>query len=187
MVGLWMDLLQRTVCPSPGTATHFCGQPELALCWRTRVTHDRWTVFLTNKCQTLEGVDHSWNGQSEAHSFCFGRKLNHTRVAQESERQKLQIWLSAFSFVHATDMQHIQNFMSFSSATLNLTSRDRHQLQLGMSLESRDVNVSLPIGRLARHKGQIHFLCLARRSHDLNKISWCEPTNHEAMTLFSSL
>ena len=56
-------------------------------CWRTRVTHDRRAVFLTNKCQTLEGVDHSQNRQSKAHSFCFSRKLNPTGAAQESERQ----------------------------------------------------------------------------------------------------
>ena len=45
-------------------------------CWRTRVTHDRQTVFLTNKCQTSEGVDHFRNRQSKAHSFYFSRKLN---------------------------------------------------------------------------------------------------------------
>ena len=56
-------------------------------CWRTRVTHDRQTVFLTNECQTLEGVDHSRNRQSKAHSFCFSRKLKPTSVAQESKRQ----------------------------------------------------------------------------------------------------
>ena len=50
-------------------------------------THDRRVVFLTNKCQTLEGVDHFRNRQSEAHSFYFSWKLNPTRVAQESKRQ----------------------------------------------------------------------------------------------------
>ena len=62
-------------------------------CWRTRVTHDRRTVFLTNKCQTSEGVNHFRNRQSEAHSFCFSRKLNPTRVAQESTLP----WVCAFS------------------------------------------------------------------------------------------
>ena len=56
-------------------------------CWRTRVTHDRRTVFFTNECQTLEGVDHSRNRQSKAHSFCFSRKLKPTSMAQESKRQ----------------------------------------------------------------------------------------------------
>ena len=35
---------------------------------------------------------------------------------------------------------------SSSSVTLDLTSGDRYQPQLGISLEIRDVNVSLPIG-----------------------------------------
>ena len=43
--------------------------------------------FLTNQCQTLEGVDHSRNRQSKAHSFCFSRKLNPTSVVWESKRQ----------------------------------------------------------------------------------------------------
>ena len=45
--------------------------------------------FLTNECQTLEGVDHSRNRQSKAHSFCFSRKSKPTSVAWESKRQKL--------------------------------------------------------------------------------------------------
>ena len=44
-----------------------------------RMTDER--SFLTNECQTLEGVDHSRNGQSKAHSFCFGRKLKPTGAA----------------------------------------------------------------------------------------------------------
>ena len=48
--------------------------------------------FLTNECQTLEGVDHSRNRQSKAHSFCFSRKLNPTSAAWESKRQ---LFLSA--------------------------------------------------------------------------------------------
>ena len=47
---------------------------------------DEWS-FLTNECQTLEGVDHSRNGQSKAHSFCFSRKLKPTSTAQESKQQ----------------------------------------------------------------------------------------------------
>ena len=42
----------------------------------------------------------------------------------------------------------IVNCKSSSSVTLDLTSRDRYQLQLGILLESRGINVSLPIGRL---------------------------------------
>ena len=49
------------------------------------MTHDRRTVFLMNKCQTSEGVDHFWNGWSKAHSFHFSRKSNPTGGAQESE------------------------------------------------------------------------------------------------------
>ena len=41
-------------------------------------------------------------------------------------------------------------FESSSSITLDLTSRDRYQLQLEISSEDPNVNVSLPIGRLAR-------------------------------------
>ena len=52
-------------------------------------TRDAWQMngytwqtnsFLTNKCQTSEGVDHSRNRQSEALSFCFSRKLQPTSV-----------------------------------------------------------------------------------------------------------
>ena len=53
----------------------------------------------------------------------------------------------------------IVNYRSSSSVTLDLTSRDRYQPQLGISLESRDINVSLPIGRLARHPVKIEFPC----------------------------
>ena len=42
-------LITKTTFPSP------------RCCWRTCATHDRRTVFLTNKCQTSEGVDHSRN------------------------------------------------------------------------------------------------------------------------------
>ena len=42
--------------------------------------------FLTNGCQTLEGVDHSRNGWIKAHSFHFSRKLKPTSAAQESKR-----------------------------------------------------------------------------------------------------
>ena len=46
-------------------------------CWRTHAMHDRRTAFLTNKkCQTSEGVDHSQNRQSKAHSFYFSQKSN---------------------------------------------------------------------------------------------------------------
>ena len=63
------------LCPAAACSRH---QMLIApqACWRTRAMHDRRTVFLTNKCQTSKGVDHSWNRQSKAHSFCFSRKLN---------------------------------------------------------------------------------------------------------------
>ena len=44
----------------------------------------------------------------------------------------------------------IVNCKSSSSVTLDLTSRDRYQLQLEISSEDPNINVSLPIGRLAR-------------------------------------
>ena len=37
-----------------------------------------------NKCQTLEGIDHSRNRQSIAHSFCFSRKLKPTSAVLSS-------------------------------------------------------------------------------------------------------
>ena len=48
----------------------------------------------------------------------------------------------------------VVNHKSSSSATLDLTSRDRYQLQLEISSEDPNINVSLPIGRLARQPGQ---------------------------------
>ena len=55
-------------------------KPKVHSRMKLSITHDRRTVFLTNKCQTSEGVDHSRKRQSKAHSFYFSRKLNHTRV-----------------------------------------------------------------------------------------------------------
>ena len=49
----------------------------------------------------------------------------------------------------ALHLMFIVNLRSTSSVALDLTMLDRHQLQLEMSQESRDVDVSLPIGRLA--------------------------------------
>ena len=68
---MWWTCPQSTSMPCACVGEHS---------WRMTDTR---TVFLTNKCQTSEGVDHSRNGQSKAHSFCFSRKLNHTRAAQE--------------------------------------------------------------------------------------------------------
>ena len=51
------------------------------------MTRHRRTVFLTNECQTLEGVGNSRNRQSKAHSFCFSQKLKPTSVVWESKRQ----------------------------------------------------------------------------------------------------
>ena len=86
-------------------------------CLRSRLKWDK-RSFLTNKCQTLEGVDHSRNRWSEAHSFCFSRKLKPTSVAQESKRQILWIpswttcswhrWGRAFWLHHWWKLRHMR-------------------------------------------------------------------------------
>ena len=108
----------------------------------------------TEVAQSETEIDDLIGGCSGCH------KLGTRTLINENPKQS---WprVQLITNVLVLHLMFIVNLRSSSSATLDSTSYDWSQLQLEMSSESQDVNVSLPIGRSARH-----CLCTVHRMLD---------------------